>query len=90
MSVSARRAWWKRRRWVAAIVLWLLVAHPLSIGPLSYSDTRGWIPGWDEGPAVIFAAPPGVIVFCDLPPREAFLAYLDWWDDLAHEHRLAD
>lgn len=38
MTAPARRPWWKRKRWWAAIVLWLLlpVLYALSTGPALY------------------------------------------------------
>ena len=43
MNRPARRPWWKRKRWVAAGLLWLLLAYPLSVGLLAYADGRGWV-----------------------------------------------
>jgi hypothetical protein len=38
------RPWYKRKRTGAALALWLLIAYPLSIGPLFYVAGRGWLP----------------------------------------------
>ena len=44
MSLSPRKPFWKRKRWIAAAVLWLVVAYPVSEGPALYAEYRGWIP----------------------------------------------
>ena len=35
---------WRKKRWAAVIVLWLVVAYPLSLGPAIYLNARGWVP----------------------------------------------
>lgn len=41
---TARLPWWKKKRWGAALALWLAVAYPLSLGPIAYMVGRGWLP----------------------------------------------
>ena len=37
--------WWKSKRtWAAALALWLLVAYPLTTGPMQYAALRDWVP----------------------------------------------
>lgn len=50
---SARRPWWKRKRWWAAAALWLVVGYVASIGPLAYSQVRGWLPEWVVAPLLL-------------------------------------
>ena len=38
------KPWWKRKRWIAALVLWLVIAYPLSLWPVAYLVGRGWLP----------------------------------------------
>lgn len=40
------RPWWKRKRWHAFILFWLVIAYPCSIGPAHYAAGRGWAPVW--------------------------------------------
>lgn len=35
---------WKRKRWIAAGLLWLAIAYPLSLGPIFYAIGRQWLP----------------------------------------------
>lgn len=39
-----KRPWYRRKRAWAALVLWLVVAYPLSRGPAEYASVRGWLP----------------------------------------------
>lgn len=41
---NPQRPSWKRKRWVAAGLFWLVVAYPLSLPPFAYAVARGWIP----------------------------------------------
>lgn len=45
MDVPPRKPWWKRKRWIAAIALWLAlpVLYPFSVGPAEYAVQRGWV-----------------------------------------------
>src|SRR5690606_14751489 len=40
-----RNPWWKRKRWIAALALWLAlpVLYPFSAGPAEYAVQRGWV-----------------------------------------------
>jgi hypothetical protein len=43
---SHRKPFWIRKRCIAPAVLWLVLAYPLSIGPVVYVAARGWyLPG---------------------------------------------
>lgn len=42
---APRRPWWRKKRWVAAGLLWLPIAYALSYGPASYAVGRGWLGG---------------------------------------------
>jgi len=44
MSGEPKRPWWRKQRWSAALVLWLVVAYPLGRGPAAYAVARGWLP----------------------------------------------
>ncbi len=44
MTSPPRKPFWKRKRWIAAAVLWLVVAYPLSLGPVVHAEVRGWVP----------------------------------------------
>jgi hypothetical protein len=40
MTDSPRKPFWKRKRWIAAAVAWLVVMYPLSLWPVAYLDGR--------------------------------------------------
>ena len=44
MTSPSVRPWWRKKRWRVALALWLAVAYPLSVGPISYAEGRGWMP----------------------------------------------
>jgi len=44
MTESPRKTWWKRKRLIAAILVWLVIAYPLSLWPAAYLAGRGWLP----------------------------------------------
>lgn len=39
---QSRKPWWRRKRWFAVTVLWLLLTYPLSLWPFAYAVGRGW------------------------------------------------
>lgn len=52
MTDPARRPWWKKKRWVAALAVWLVVMYPLGAGPFRYALIRGWLPDVLHGAVV--------------------------------------
>ncbi len=44
MAEPQRAPGWKRKRWIAAAAMWLVIAYPLSIWPAAYLVGRGWLP----------------------------------------------
>jgi hypothetical protein len=78
---ASQRPFWKRKRWIAAAVLWLVVAYPVSMGPLVYADVMGLVP---EEASLFYAAYIPVFWIAELTGCEAGLqAYVDWWEALA-------
>jgi len=45
------RPWWQRKRWLAALLFWMLFPYPLSIGPAAAFTQHGRIPVWVFVPA---------------------------------------
>ena len=43
-TLAPRKPFWKRKRWIAAAVLWLVIAYIASEGPVWYAVQRGWLP----------------------------------------------
>ena len=40
------RPFYKRKRWIAAGAIWLLIAYPLSLGPVAFFAMMDWLPPW--------------------------------------------
>lgn len=76
--------WWRKKRWTAALLLWLAAAYPLSFGPLGYLHHRGWAPAryW------IFLYRPLDYVFpLKLSQAIGYYDYCRWWFELGDDHR---
>lgn len=43
--MEPKRPWWRKKRWQAAIVLWLSlpILYVFSAGPAAYGYERGWL-----------------------------------------------
>jgi len=54
MDAEPKRAWWRKKRWIAAGGLLLAACYPLSLGPTMYAAGRGWV---GEGTGEGFYAP---------------------------------
>lgn len=87
MDEAIRKPFWKRKRWIAAALLWLVVFYPLSMGPFMYAFYMDWVPD---------AAMPAVqIVYGPLAKLqqrwpafdEALNGYCDWWFEISVRHR---
>lgn len=45
MQQAARKPFWKKKRWITAAVLWLvLLSFPVAPAPFAYVYGRGWLP----------------------------------------------
>lgn len=82
---AARKPWWKRKRWIAVAVPWLVVAYPASVGPLLYIDARGWV-SRSLYPVIRAAYRPFLTA---LGPKPAINPFCEWWLDLARRHNAA-
>ena len=83
MTGAPRKPFWKRKRWIAAAVLWLMVAYPLSTGPAAYAIERGWIAPFGRVNAIWLP----VMTVCErigMMPR--YIRWCQWWSDLARQH----
>lgn len=81
MADPPRRPLWKRKRWIAAAVLWLVVPFPLLCGPLRYAVIRGSLPKSSESMFVWPGLAPRRLPFVGRP----FATYHWWWGALAYE-----
>ena len=84
---TPRRPWWRRKRTVAALWLWLLVAYPLSVGPVAYTMERGWIA---EATAEAYARPIEVADDAAEAVGDAYQAYVNWFEDIGDRHAASD
>lgn len=76
-----KRPWWRKKRWWAAIGLWLLILYPTSGGPVVGMTSRGLLPAWLNRFFVDFYAPVRAITLEDdsrVKPEFAWwFAYID-------------
>jgi hypothetical protein len=78
--MTPRRPWWKKKRWGAALLLWLVAAYPLSGVAFCYAVGRGWVPERAQAsPAIVLAYQP----LWDLPRGEE---YGEWCVALGRQH----
>ncbi len=80
---TSRRPWWRRKRTATALVLWLLVAYPLSVGPAAYATQRGWI---TQATAEAYAWPIEAADDAAEAVGDAYQAYVDWFEDVGDRH----
>jgi hypothetical protein len=82
VTAPAARSWWRKKRWWAAVALWLIVAYPLSVGPANYAAARGWVPeGW-----VVTAYAPVQSAAQQPWLMEPYVRYVMRWRIAAYEH----
>lgn len=80
---AVRRPWWKWKRWWAAVVVWLLVAYPASLGPVFYLFGRGAISGEAAaGYSRVYA-----LARPDSSPTDFDRRYISWAADVGLRHR---
>jgi hypothetical protein len=82
-----RKPFWKRKRWIAAAVLWLVIWYPLSVGPLEYVFARDWISQSAVEWLIPFYWPLVALANSDTPPGDVFSSYAAWWRELGYRHR---
>lgn len=84
----ARRPWWRKKRWAAALPLLVVAGYPACVAPVFYGVGRGWVPGWAAG---VYLGPILTVVGEPGPSAAATLLqdYAQWWGDLGERHRRA-
>ena len=84
--MTPRRQFYRRRRWLAAGLLWLVlpVAYPALYGPAVYGVVRGWVP--PSVMAVFLPAWNANRRFVPWPYVRYLERYGYWWEGLAHRH----
>jgi hypothetical protein len=78
MSELHRKPFWKRKRWIAAAVLWPVILYPLSEGPVFYCTLRDWLP---SQASYIYMPRYALVPIDRHAPRWAqpLRTYLRWW-----------
>ena len=61
------------------VVMALMVAYPLSIGPMERLDDRGQLPSWADKPIAVFDAPLDWIIQHSVAARMAADWYIGLW-----------
>lgn len=86
MNDRHRKPWWEHKCWIVALVLWLVVAYLLSVGPVIYADVRGWVPSSLSGVLRATYGPLDRFVMSDVPGSGPLSRYALWHSRLAVRH----
>lgn len=86
MTAPARRPWWKRKRWAAAGLLWLVVSYVCGFAAVGFADGRGWVPR-SSYPVFTAAYAP---FFGPNGVRPWIEPYATWLYDLGQRHAASD
>ena len=89
MTAPARRLWWEKRRWVAAVAVWLAspVLYVLSDGVAAYGEARGW---WRYPSAFYEPLDRVVDAYGSSAVVGAYVRYYLWAQDLWARHAASD
>jgi hypothetical protein len=86
MTDAPRKPFWKRKRWIAAAVLWLVIAYPLGLSAIAYLDGWGWLPSsWY--PTIQTAYAP---LFSEGRVRPTLQPWFDWCYELGRRHSVSN
>jgi hypothetical protein len=90
-EMNMRRPWWRKKRWLAAKMLWLVTVYVLLTGPILYAEACGFVP--KDTYVVVFrplyaavSCIDAMVNFFDTPYDQVFRGlhvYTGWWADLA-------
>ena len=86
MTTAPRRPFYRRERWLAAGMLWIAAAYPLSVGPVAYVMQRGWI---TQATAEAYVWPIEAADDAAEAVGDAYQAYVNWFEDVGDRHRRA-
>ncbi len=79
------RRWWRKRRWIFAGLLWLVVAYLSSSGPVSYLEGRQWL---SRSTARAYNRP-FVFLARHVPFLESvYSPYTSWWYQQGFRYRI--
>lgn len=87
MMTTASLPFWKHKRWIAAGVLWLVVAYPISVGPIAYAVERGWIL---QSTAETYVKPIEAADDAAEAIGNAYQAYVNWCEDVGYRHAASE
>ena len=67
--------------WGTVALVAVLIAYPLSIGPVTWMHSKRWIPPWLDKPLVSFYVPCSWVYEKGPEPlRSVYRWYVDLWD----------
>jgi hypothetical protein len=90
MTNEPPKPFWKRKRWIAVAVLWLMVAYPASVGPVAYANARGWLSASVISHFEVFYEPLDYLIMNDLPGAGPLSRYSLWLYRLAERHAASE
>lgn len=87
MNESTQRRPWRKTRWATAVGLWLVVAYPISVGPVTYANARGWLSAVAVAHLEAAYEPLDYVVLNGLPGTGTLHSYTLWAYGLGERHR---
>ena len=86
MEADPRRPWWRKKRWIAAALLWLAALYPLNFGMLAYLAGREHLSdAAAEATMVVYL--PLIRAAEEVPAIANVLEpFVDWCYDLGDQH----
>ena len=77
-SENKRR--WRWVSWFAVTCAGLVVAYPLSMGPVGWPGDQVEFPGWlSSGTSYVYAPIFDLLQYVPKPIASAYVEYLTWW-----------
>ena len=70
-----KQPWWRKKRWWAAGLIWLVVAYAVGYGPLVYAVSRQWL----TSPVAAALFIPAELVSRGTGYEDAMRSYARWW-----------
>ncbi|MEZ0388175.1 MAG: hypothetical protein ACAI34_13975 [Verrucomicrobium sp.] len=71
----------------AVVVLGLLLAYPLSLGPVAYLEARGALPSRPPAWFLYLYSPLILLMEKSEPSKKVLMTYLDWWVELGKKSK---
>jgi hypothetical protein len=90
-AMEPKRPWWRKKRWAAAMLLWLFavtIIYPLSNGPYDYCLGRQWISAstWERCRVIYVPVEKALVWSGRTDLYYEWCAYCQRWCDAGYRH----